>query len=233
MKDLFFIPADWDIDTDAHSTVAALKAMPGYNHKRAQGWQLGDWGYNWSTISADFQLSAGEEYCLHFWLNGGENDRHDEVCELEIFGDDWNARQTFALNRNHTSYVTYRNGWYLFSICFVAKDDFVTMRFNAQRAVCSLLPASLTDIELAATEPADNIDETKPQRTNIVFRNGWPDEEHKLCSIHFGSKEIIITKEQMKIAALAVGGLILIFTLVKLIRKKKSKPKKRCLLFSR
>lgn len=214
MKDIFFIPGDWDVDPDAHSTVAVLKPLPGYNKKQVHGWQLGDWQYSWSTIACDFNLTAGEEYCFYFWLNGGENDRHDEVCELEIFGEDWNARQTFSLNRNHTKPQKYLGGWYLFAIPFTAKDDCVTMRFNAQRAIVSLVPATITDLELVAHVPSDTEDSSSLKRSNIVYSH-----PESFC-IRLGSKEYKIPYRNLVIAITAVCFL---YTLHFIRRRKRAR----------
>lgn len=221
MKDLLFIPYDWDIDTDAHSTVASAVKVSGYDNKKIDGWQIGDWWYNWSTIYSDFHVTPGETYCFHFWLNGGENDKHDEICDLEIFGEDWSERQTFSLNRNHTKPVKYLNGWYLFSIVFTAPDEFITIRFNVQKAVATIVPATVTDLEIARTLPSDPENTDKPQRKNIVFKNGWPVDpnEAKILRITLGERELTISKDH-----LVIGLIVLLCAVVLLsIARRQSK----------
>ena len=207
MKDLFFLTNDWDIDTDAHSTVAVIKKIRSCTGKTVMGWQLGDWQFNWSSIYTEMTLIPGEEYCLHFWLNGGENDRHDEICELEIFGDDWNARQSFALNRNHTVPVLHRKGWYLFSIPFTAPDEYVKLRFNIQRAIATIIPASRTDLDLSKHVRSDHEDLSRKQRHNIVFPGGWPEDSHdELFQIQRGDLRIPVRRSHV-IAGITILGI--------------------------
>ncbi|MBO4389441.1 MAG: hypothetical protein J5825_01120 [Lachnospiraceae bacterium] len=207
MKDLFFLTNDWDIDTDAHSTVAVIKKIHSAPGRKVMGWQLGDWQFNWSSIYTEMKLSPGEEYCFHFWLNGGENDRHDEICELEIFGDDWNNRQSFALNRNHTKPVLYIKGWYLFSIPFTAPDEFVKFRFNIQRAIATILPATQTDLDLTKHIRSDREDLTRKQRHNIVFPGGYPESpKDELFRINRGDHSVPVRRSHV-IAGITVLGI--------------------------
>lgn len=222
MKTLFFFPNEWDIDYDSHATIARMKTMPNYQKQKMVGWQLGNWDFDWSTITADFCLEEGEDYTFYFWLNGGENDHHDEVCELEIFGEDWNQRQTFTLSRNYTKPVIYKGGWFLFAIPFTATDATMTLRFNAQRAIMSLLPATITDIEKVSNMTCDDIPIDRPQRSNIVFKKGWPNkmQRTKRIRIPFGRRirEVEITYPKLiAICVAGIAGLIALVTAIILL----------------
>lgn len=220
MKNIMFVPAEWDIDSDCHATVAEIKKFQTYKkNKKVLGWQMGDWNYSWSVICSDFNLIPGEEYRFNFWLNGGENERHDEICELEIFGEDWNARQTFALNRNHTKPILYKGGWYLFSIPFTATDETMTMRFNVQRAVCSLIPASYTDIETADMLESDEEDTTKLQRSNIVYKHGYPPAHPDSLPIRLGKLSFSIPKKALFIGGGVLAALTVLLLIFRAIKK--------------
>ena len=233
MKNLYFFPNEWDIDYDSHATVAKLKLLPNYAGHRLHGWQLGDWEYNWSTIYSEFALDEGEEYTFYFWLNGGENDHHDEVCELEIFGEDWNNRQVFTLCRDYTKPLIYKGGWFLFGVTFKAPDSNVTMRFHAQRAVMSLLPATITDLEMVPYTCSDDVPIDRPQRSNVVFRKGWPSKMQatKRIRIPFGRRirEVELTYPRMILIGILcciglltiIGGAICLFVIIKTGRKVK------------
>ena len=87
MKQIFFCPDQWRMDATVPTGVAAITEVTGFDGKTTEAWQLGNWQYDWSTIRTDIVLEPGEAYTFVFWLNGGENDQYDEVCNLEVFGE--------------------------------------------------------------------------------------------------------------------------------------------------
>lgn len=172
MKQIFFCPDQWRMDATVPTGVAAITEVTGFDGKTTEAWQLGNWQYDWSTIRTDIVLEPGEEYTFVFWLNGGENDQYDEVCNLEVFGEgQWEERQTFRLNRSFIKPLKYKNGWYLMAVPFTAPTaDKVTLRFNAMRAVTTIAPAEEpAQYEELISDPENN---DQVQRSNVVFENG-------------------------------------------------------------
>lgn len=157
-----------------------------------------------------------------FWLNGGENDQCDEVCNLEVFGEgQWEERQTFRLNRGFIKPLKYKNGWYLMAVPFTAPAaDKVTLRFNAMRAVTTIAPAEEpAQYEELISDP-ENYDQA--QRSNVVFENGWPEPgEQPVLHFEVNNSDVSITKAQLKKAALVAGGAVAGALILRRIFRKK------------
>ena len=181
MTDLFFCPERWEPDSMISTNAASMIRVHGISGKAADAWQLGDWGSSWTAITSEIPIEAGwlesgEEYRLCFWLNGGENSRGDEICMLEIYGDDWEDRLTFRLNRDHTAPLLEKDHWLLFGVPFRAPKatDALKFRFVAAGAVCTI--AGIQDMDMNAAEALtpDERETGQPQRYNIVFPHGYP-----------------------------------------------------------
>lgn len=145
---------------------------------------LGAWTYEWSEIiSRNMPLAKGTKYNFVFWLNGGENDRFNERCELHvIFTDrpegvsykDWEQRSVYKLNRSYTKPLKKYKGWELYSIPFKADGEFTQLRFVAQYAPMALLRADSAETYSELEDITDEYEGLRPQRHNIVFEDGWP-----------------------------------------------------------
>ncbi len=146
---------------------------------------IGTWGSNWCEITnGSERLEKNTEYRLVFWLNGGENDRNNEVCQLHVIftnkpddvpSEDWNNKLCYKLNRSYIKPLKKYKGWELYEIPFVTGDsEFVQLRFVAQYAPMAIMhadnPESYADLK---DEPDPYADE-RPQRHNIIFEDGWP-----------------------------------------------------------
>lgn len=221
MQDIFFCPDLWRLDAQVATTVGGKKELIAVDGTMTEVWQIGDWNYNWSTIRTDLKLVEGEEYCLRFWLNGGENDRFDEICNLEVFTEEgWDQRMTFKLNRGFTTFEKYKNGWYLFAVPFKAPGEHVTLRFNVMSAVATFAPADNYEQFEDIASDEENYD--KPQRHNIVFKNGWPSSDSdEAFSFDLAGNEVRITKGQLKTGAKIAGGLLVGALVIHALRKKK------------
>lgn len=229
MTDLFFCPERWVTDPMISSNIAKAVKVRGFNGKQTDAWQLGDWEHNYTALVSQIPieegwLRSGSEYRLCFWLNGGENAAGDEVCRLEIFGDAWEERLIFPLNRDRTRPLLYKNGWLLYAVPFTAPEaaQELTFRFVAAGAVCTI--AGIPDMNMAYCEkllPDEQEDNGYPQRPNVVFAGGYPADRKKVVLKPLG-KEISVRQKTLKIAAAAAGVLIGTLVLHKLHRKKES-----------
>lgn len=222
MKDLFFCPDQWRFEPEVDSCIGMRKEIRGFDGKETEAWQIGDWYYNWTTIRTEIDLEPNTEYCFHFWLNGGENERYDEVCSLEVgIEKDGEPCQTFKLNRDLTRPVLHKKGWYLFAVPFTTTAGGVTvLRFHAQGAVATIAPVD--DPAALAALTSDPINEEKVQRPNLVYPEGWPkSDEDPAFRTTIGDKEIVVTKQQAKKAAKIAGGVLVAGLILRHIRKRK------------
>lgn len=220
-KELYFCPDLWRLDAQVATTIGGKTEVKGFDGKTVEAWQLADWCYNWSTIRTEITLEPGAEYTLNFWLCGGENDRYDEICQLEVFAEDEHEnREIFKLNRGFTKPVLYKNGWYLFSVPFTAPAARTVLRFNIMGAITTLAQADALETYAALTPDAENLD--KPQRYNIVFPEGWPksDSDDALC-FTLGGSTVRVTRKQLKTGAKIAGGIAIGALLLRKLRKKK------------
>lgn len=172
---LFFNPAEWSVNSDCEKSVVERYVFKGIDGECTQIYTLGNWGYNWSEIYKDFELVKGWEYSFVFWLNGGENDRYNEVCQFRVCTDQDANGVIYKLNRNFYTYKKHINGWYLYEVKFIAESERVRLKFVSMSAFMSIMPAK--DISEYDGIVDDPIPEGKPQRHNIVFTNGWPEDK--------------------------------------------------------
>lgn len=185
MPDLFFCPERWEPDQMISTNAASRIRVCGFAGKPVDAWQLGSFASDWTALVSQIPmeagwLEAGEQYRFCFWLNGGENSRADETCMLEIFGDGWEERLQFRLNRNHTKPLLEKNHWLLFAIPFTAPEaaEILNFRFVAAGAVCTI--AGIPDMDMSACEALipDSPDTTYSVRHNLWFPHGWEDEAY-------------------------------------------------------
>ena len=181
---LFFNAREWSFNPDCDDNVGNRSFMQAPDGTLAEAFMIGDWGYNWTEIvSKTLTLPKNTLHTFTFWLNGGENDNNNEVCRFEVvFHDDYRVRLTdyehrftYNLNRNFIKPVKKVNGWELYEIPFRTGDNEHTqLRFVAQRAYMTVLGAKGAEYYADLPDTADEFEEYRPQRHNIVFGDGWP-----------------------------------------------------------
>lgn len=174
---LYFEPRKWSFNKACANNVGSRSFMAGPDGVLAEGYMLGDWGYNWTEIVSETLLLPKRTDCsFTFWLNGGENDRNDEVCRFEVvFNNDYEQRLTYNLNRNYIRPVKKLNGWELYEIPFQTQDnEYTQLRFAAQKAYMTVLSAKDASAYEGMTGSEDPFAEERPQRHNIVFDDGYP-----------------------------------------------------------
>ncbi|NLZ46007.1 MAG: hypothetical protein GX896_04880 [Clostridiales bacterium] len=222
MKSILFNITDWHVDEQVPNSVAIIKTVKGFDGEDVLSWQLGDWNWNWTTLTSKKELKPNTDYIFTFWLNGGENDRSDEVCYLEIFGDDWDQRSTYKLNRDFILPTLIKNGWYLFSIPFTTGSELkTTMRFGVSGAVATIAPAK----EVVEYEDLEGDDDNydKPQRSNVVFDKGWPDDIKNRTFFDVMKEKMAPHKKKIVNSVKIAGTVLAVIVIFKKIFKKKKK----------
>ncbi len=119
-----------------------------------------------------------------FWLNGGENDRCDEICQLQILFTDYSVTASseefekgmcYRLNREYIKPLKRYKGWEYYDIPFTTTDArYTQFQFVAYRAPMALMAAEKPDVYESLEEVLDPFDGKRPQRHNIMFEDGWP-----------------------------------------------------------
>ncbi|MCH5251496.1 MAG: hypothetical protein J1F22_00860 [Lachnospiraceae bacterium] len=147
---------------------------------------VGQWEWKGaSRVTNGFQELVPEtEYHLIFWLNGGENDRADETCQLQILFTDSNVTATnaefsdglcFRLNRSYIKPLKKYKGWEYYDIPFTTtKAKYTQWQFVADRAPMAVMPAKEPEVYKDLPDVPDIYEAERPQRHNIVFEDGWP-----------------------------------------------------------
>lgn len=174
---LYFEPRTWSFNKDCEHNVGDRSFMMGPDGVLAESYMLGDWGYNWTEIvSKTLLLPKNTDCSFTFWLNGGENDRNDEVCRFEIvFNNDYEQRLTYNLNRHYIPPLKKLNGWELYEIPFRTQDnEYTQLRFVAQKAYMTVMSAKEATAYEGLTGSVDPFEGERPQRHNIVFDDGFP-----------------------------------------------------------
>lgn len=148
---------------------------------------VGAW--NWdktSCVTNGFQeLTPGQEYHFIFWLNGGENDRSDEICQLRILfqdravapeGMDFPVKELrYRLNRGYIKPLKKFRGWEYYDIPFTAKNTrYTQFQLVADRAPMALMAAEPPEVYRDLEDEPDPFEAYRPQRHNIIFEDGWP-----------------------------------------------------------
>ncbi len=148
---------------------------------------LGSWNWESTSYIAGniHEIEPHSEYHFVFWLNGGENDRSDETCKLQIMftnTPDLASRSEFEatglhfrLNRGYIKPLKKYNGWEYYDIPFTAPQArYVQFQLVADRAPMALIDAQAPDLYMELKDVTDPYEERRPQRHNIYFENGWP-----------------------------------------------------------
>ncbi|MCL1878264.1 MAG: hypothetical protein FWF80_05355 [Defluviitaleaceae bacterium] len=175
---LHFEPRKWQAEAHLQDCRAERVVITDPAGGMTEVWCLGDWHKHWSAINAPaMRLKKNTDYMFAFWLNGGENDRHKEVCQFKIYFDgDGENPLIFRLNRNYIKPTKYNGGWYRYEIPFNTGDSDgedveITLQFAAMDAHCAFMPDHPA---LDALSDEARPDPRIPQRHNIVFTDGWP-----------------------------------------------------------
>lgn len=175
---LLFNAREWSFNKDCQkSNVGNRSFMQGPDGNLAEAYTIGDWGYNWTEIvTKTLILPKNTTHTLTFWLNGGENDKNDEVCRfVVVYNNDCDNCYTYNLNRNFIKPLKKVNGWELYEIPFITGDnEYTQLRFVAMRAYMTVLSAKPAEAYADLPDSVDEFESERPQRHNIVFADGWP-----------------------------------------------------------
>lgn len=174
---LYFEPRKWSFNKDCRDNVGNRSFITGPDGVLAESYILGNWSSAWTEIVSETLLLPKNTDCsFTFWLNGGENDRNDEVCRFEVvFNNDHEQRLTYNLNRNYIHPVKKLNGWELYEIPFRTEDnEYTQLRFVAQRAYLTILAAKDVSAYADLPDTVDPFEGERPQRHNIIFTDGFP-----------------------------------------------------------
>lgn len=174
---LYFSAREWHFNPDCEGNVGNRSFMQGPDGIINEAFMIGNWGWNWTEIvSGQLTLPKDTLHTFTFWLNGGENDRNNEVCRFEVvFNNDYENRYTYNLNRNFIKPLKKVNGWELYEIPFrTGNNEYTQLRFVAQGAYMTVLAAKDVPEYAELPDTIDPYEEYRPQRHNIVFNDGWP-----------------------------------------------------------
>ncbi len=174
---LYFCARDWSFNKECPNNTGSRSFMQGPDGIINEAYMIGNWDWDWTEIiSKTLTLPKNTLHTFTFWLNGGENDRNDEVCRFEIiFNNDVDNRYTYNLNRNFIQPLKKVNGWELYEIPFRTEDnEYTQLKFVGMRAFMTVLQAKAASEYADIPDSPDPYAEQRPQRHNIVFNNGWP-----------------------------------------------------------
>ncbi|MCM1569193.1 MAG: hypothetical protein NC081_07075 [Roseburia sp.] len=198
MKYIMFNPRNWSICeanqrpffsqnsffNGSPQTPAERSFMTDFDGGLVECFMLGGWTISYvEIVSKHYALIPDEEYCFVFWLNGGENDRNDEVCQLRIvFSGDVSYGNTYKLNRSYIKPLLHYQGWELYAITFQTPkaeadtDASIDTMFSfiAGNAPMTVKTAKEPKAYEAWEDTPDEFARQRPQRHNIVFEDGWP-----------------------------------------------------------
>ena len=172
---------------------------------------VGQWAWRGASyvINGFQELEPRTEYHLVFWLNGGENDRSDETCQLQILFSDNNITAStdgfmdglcFRLNRGYIKPLKKYKGWELYDIPFTTTDARYTQcQFVADRAPMALMSAERLDTYKAMPDVPDPFEGRRPQRHNIIFEDGWPADQW------YSTERLAAPKDNSSIPSSAAG----------------------------
>lgn len=174
---LYFNPRKWSFNRECPKNVGSRSFMLGPDGELAEAYMIGNWRYDWTEIiSETLLLKKQTRHVFVFWLNGGENDRNDEVCRFEvIFNNDVENRRTYNLNRNFIKPVRTLNNWELYEIPFMTEDnEYTQLKFVAQAAFMTVMAAKDSGAYEGIPNHEDPYKRWRPQRHNLIFEDGFP-----------------------------------------------------------
>lgn len=179
-------PWDWKNESSYKTVWDRFFMSNPFEEKMVEVLSVGTW--EWiepsEIASGIMQLEKNTEYHFVFWLNGGENDRSDETCELQVMFSNANqfptdaeneSRLCYRLNRNYIKPLKRKKGWELYDISFTTADiQYVQFRFVACRAPMTVMAAKNPEEYAEWKDEPDIYADRRPQRHNMVFEDGWP-----------------------------------------------------------
>lgn len=143
-----------------------------------------DWKGPSHVTNGFIELEPHTDYHLVFWLNGGENDRSDETCLLQIysvadaqadFGLQFEECLNYRLNRNYIKPLKKYQGWEYYDIPFTTTEaTYIQFRFVAEKAPMAVMGAEAPEVYAELANMPDPFEGKRPQRHNIFFEDGWP-----------------------------------------------------------
>lgn len=174
MNYIFLNPRDW-----SEKDGVEISFIDGFEGKLEQVLQLGSWDSAVTAESNSYSLNAATEYTLVFWLNGGENERSDEVCDLLInFNLEARYWNRYKLNRNYIKPRLHYEGWELYVIDFSTPSEGetidVSFSFVSKNAPMAVKTAKEPEYYSEWEDTLDPHADKRHQRHNIVFEDGWP-----------------------------------------------------------
>lgn len=196
MKYIFFNPREWSVDqtqnNGTNSFFQGVGQVQNGNVERSfinefdgglvESLMLGGWDIPYVRVcSQHYALQPQTEYSFVFWLNGGENDKNSEVCQLQLqFFGNTNDSYIYKLNRNYIKPKLHKAGWELYIIPFATPAVLqglvdVQFAFVSGNAPMAVKPAKEPDFYADWVDEPDEFANMRPQRHNIVFEDGWPD----------------------------------------------------------
>lgn len=203
---LYFDARQWRFNESCDRNVGNRSFMVGPDGTLAEAYMIGNWSWDWTEIISDLLLPKYTDCTFTFWLNGGENDRYNEVCRFEvILDDDYNQRFTFNLNRNFIPPLKKLNGWELYEIPFrTLGNERTQLRFVAQAAYMTVMEAKDAAAYAQFADIPDPFESERPQRHNLIFPDGFPKDKW------YGTEQLIAKYREearrRKAARSAAGG---------------------------
>lgn len=197
MNYIFFNPREWFFgDATQQNFTSKVQKSAGrsfisdFNGDLVESIMLGGWNVSYAeVVSRVYPLTPDTEYSFVFWLNGGENDKSSETCQLEItfLGNNCYSN-IYKLNRNFIKPILHCQGWELYAIQFRTPEakaesssagEFAPVSdtrfsFIAGEAPMAVKPAREPDFYKDWKDEPDEFADKRPQRHNIVFGDGWP-----------------------------------------------------------
>lgn len=178
MKYIYFNPREWSIGQNN----TEKNFISDFDGGLTECIMLGAWDCKPVQIqSPDYLLERNTEYGFVFWLNGGENERGDELCLLQImFDGDGKNCNTYKLNRHFIAPLLHYQGWELYNIPFdtpageEGSKVAVRLGFVAGNAPMAVKTALEPEVYKDWKDSPDEFAAQRPQRHNIVFEDGWP-----------------------------------------------------------
>ncbi|MDE7061334.1 MAG: apolipoprotein A1/A4/E family protein [Lachnospiraceae bacterium] len=174
---LYFDARNWKFNCDCSHNVGNRSFMVGPDGNLSEAYMIADWSNNWTEIISETLLLPKHTNCsFTFWLNGGENDRNDEVCRFQvIFNNDQEQCYTYNLNRNFIRPRKKMNGWELYEIPFRTLDnEYTQLKFAAIRAYMTVMTAKDFSAYEQFPDSPDPYEKVRPQRHNLIFEDGFP-----------------------------------------------------------
>lgn len=174
---LYFVAREWNFNKACTKNVGERCFINGIDGELVEAYSIGNWQWDHTEIiSKPMVLEKNQSYHFSFWLNGGENDRNDEICQFRVvFDGDHDNALTYKLNRGFIKPLKRYCGWELYDLSFNSGDNDITqLKFVSRSAYTAIQPAKDPEEYANLEEVLDEFHEWRPQRHNMIFEDGWP-----------------------------------------------------------